>query len=389
MWNRVKWAMVIALIPVALGQAGCNLEDATRPPLAGPSELGQALRMTANPDQLTANGHSSSVIEATLRDQNGNLRPGVEISFDLGAAGSGVFSDIGVLAQLGQSRPVPGGPNRPKAVSAVTNENGVARARYWSPFRTDQENDITVTITGRPVGNSDFREAIFRQVDIFLRAANRPQFQGTNVCDFIVEPIQSAYVVDQLIFFTATQITGVVGFPIARYEWDYGDGDVGPTERGVSHAFDSPNTEGYTVTLTTTEAQTGIQTSCMKTIVVTRDGTPPAADPGPDPTCPTPSASFAASQLCGTTPSVGNIFADGTNTTIFNGSASTAGAGEAIVSYRWSFGDGGTAVGGLCHHEPHLLAALDGLRISVVLTVDSCGATASSSSDFLVGATCP
>ena len=56
MWNRVKWAMVIALIPVALGQAGCNLEDATRPPLAGPSELGQALRMTANPDQLTANG---------------------------------------------------------------------------------------------------------------------------------------------------------------------------------------------------------------------------------------------------------------------------------------------------------------------------------------------
>ncbi len=207
MWNRVKWAMVIALIPVALGQAGCNLEDATRPPLAGPSELSAALNMSAHPDQLTANGSSSSVVEATLRGQDGSPRSGVEISFDLTTLSAGAFFDIGVLAQVGQSRPVPGGPNRPKAVSAVTNENGVARARYWSsPFRTDQENDIIVTITGRPVGNSDFRDAVFRQVDIFLRAANRPMFSGTDVCGIQVEPSDAFYAAGEIVFFTATQI---------------------------------------------------------------------------------------------------------------------------------------------------------------------------------------
>ena len=190
MWNRVKWALALALIPIALGQASCNLDKTQRPDLAGPSELAASLGMSANPDQLTANGNSSSVIEGTLRDQNGSLVGGVNITFDLLARGASNFSDIGVLSRVGSSRPVPGGP-RPGTVSAETNGNGVPRARYRSPFRTDQENDIVVTITGRPTGNSDFRDAIFRQVDIFLRAANRPNFPGDDTCSFIVEPTQS------------------------------------------------------------------------------------------------------------------------------------------------------------------------------------------------------
>ena len=269
MWNRVKWALVIALIPAALGHAGCGLEDATRPPLAGPSELAQALGMSANPDQLTANGSSSSVIEVTLRDQNGQPAGGVNINFDLGAKLEGSFSDIGVLAPLNGPRPVPGG-TEPKAESAVTNASGVARVRYWSPFRTDQENDIVVSVTGRPAGN-DFNAAVFRSVDIFLRAANRPQFPGRSVCNIIVEPRQTAYAVGQLIFFTAGQLTGnttvgCAGNTIARYEWDFGDGSVGPAERGVAHAFDSANT--YSVTLFTTESQTGCQDSCAVAIEV-------------------------------------------------------------------------------------------------------------------------
>ena len=273
MWNRVKWALVTALIPAALGHAGCGLEDATRPPLAGPSELGQALGMSANPDQLTANGGSSSVIEVTLRDQNGQPAGGVTINFDLGerdAVLGGTFSNIGVLAPLNGPRPVPGG-TEPKAESAVTDANGVARVRYWSPFRTDQENDIVVTVTGRPAGN-DFRSAISRQVDIFLRAANRPLFPGSGVCNIIVEPQQSAYAVDQLIFFTAGQLrgnttVGCAGNPIARYEWDFGDGSEGPAERGVAHAYDSANT--YSVTLFTTESQTGCQDLCFAVVTVT------------------------------------------------------------------------------------------------------------------------
>jgi len=269
MWNRVKWALVIALIPVALGQSGCNLDDATRPPLAGPSELGQALRMSANPDQLTADGHSSSVIEVTLFDPLGHPASGVNISFDL-ISEQGQFADVGVLSNINAKRPVPGGPH-PKAVSAMTNSNGTARVRYWSPFRTDQENDATVTITGRPAGN-DYTAAVYRQVSIFLRAANRPQFPGSSVCGFTVEPLQTTYTVGQFIFFTATQAVGdptlgCAGNAIARYEWDFGDGTIGDVERGSGHAYNSPGT--YTVTLFTTETGTGCQVFCTVPITVT------------------------------------------------------------------------------------------------------------------------
>ena len=280
MWNRVKWALALALIPAALGQAGCNLDKTVRPDLAGPSELAASLGMSANPDQLTANGNSSSVIEATLRGPDGNLAANTLVIFDLLARGAGNFSDIGVLAPIGGPRPVPGGPRRPQTVTGVTNGNGVARVRYWSPFRTDQENDIVVTITGRPEGD-DFRTAIFRQVDIFLRAANRPMFPGSGGCSILVEPAQSLYDVGQLVFFTATQITGAGGFPIARYEWEFdstdvdGDGDteVGPAERNVAFAFDEELLSGvvrtYVVRLTTTESQTGTQATCTVPIPVT------------------------------------------------------------------------------------------------------------------------
>ena len=270
MWNRVKWALVTALIPVALGQAGCNLEDATRPPLAGPSELGQALRMTANPDQLTADGHSSAVIEVTLFDELGRTDPGVTISFDL-LSEQGVFSDVGVLAPLNGPRPVPGG-REPKPESAVTNSEGRARVRYWAPFRTDQENDAVVTITGRPAGN-DYSAAVYRTVDIFLRAANRPTFPGGSVCSFIVEPLETAYTVGQLIFFTATQIVGdtslgCAGNTIARYEWDFGDGTADSVARGSEHAYSRAGV--FTVTLFTTESGTGCQVFCTLPITVRR-----------------------------------------------------------------------------------------------------------------------
>jgi len=194
--------------------------------------------------------------------------------------------------------------------------------------------------------------------------------------------------VDQLIFFTAGQLrgnttVGCAGNPIARYEWDFGDGSEGPAERGVAHAYDSAST--YSVTLFTTESQTGCQDSCTETITVTRTGAPPPS-PGPPASCPTPSAAFSASQICGT----GEILADGTNATIFNGSASTAGTGESIVSYRWSFGDGGTASGASATTSRVYASTLDGLQVSVVLTVEnSCGATAATSLDFDVVAACP
>jgi hypothetical protein len=271
MWKKVKWALVLAGVPVVLAYLGC-LDETNVPELAGPSELSQSLDMKAVPDQLTADGWSSSVIEVTYRNENGTRISGQTINFDLGArttvgALGGVFQDLGNLAPVNGSRPVAGGTES-RAVSAVTDSGGVARARYWAPFRTDQENDAVVTITARPAG-TDYRAARFRQVDIKLRAANRPSFPGSSICNIIVEPQKSAYDVDELVFFTAGQLTGdetsCSGSAIARYEWDFGDGKTAEG-RNTQNAFSSVN--AYTVTLYTTEQFTGCQTSCTVPITV-------------------------------------------------------------------------------------------------------------------------
>jgi hypothetical protein len=161
------------------------------------------------------------------------------------------------------------GQTEARAVSAVTDGNGIARVRYWAPFRTDQENDTVVTITSRPAGD-DFRAAIFRQVDIFLRAANRPSFPGVNACGFMIEPLKPAYDKNELIFFTATQLVGdgstCGSNEIARYEWDLGDGSGRREGRNIEHRYE--NAASYTVTLFTTERGSGCQVFCQGTITV-------------------------------------------------------------------------------------------------------------------------
>jgi hypothetical protein len=269
MWKKVKWALALAGVPAALALWAC-LNEPSAPELSGPSELAASLEMRAIPDQLTADGWSSSVIEVIYRNENGQRTSGQTIHFDLRAKGASTFSDIGNLAPLHGPRPVAGGTEA-SAVSDVTDSEGVARARYWAPFRTDQENDTTVTITSRPAG-TNFRAAWFRTVDIFLRAANRPSFPGSNVCQFVIEPLKLTYDVNELIFFTASQligddsVDGCVGNPIARYEWDFGDGNTAAPNRNVEHSYSRAGT--YTVILYTTEQGTGCQVGCATSITV-------------------------------------------------------------------------------------------------------------------------
>jgi hypothetical protein len=271
MWKKVKWALALAGVPVVLAYLGC-LDDTSVPELSGPSEMSISLEMKAIPDQLTADGWSSSVIEVVYRDENGTRTPGRTINFDLGARENvpgtsigGTFHDLGSLSSLNGSRPVAGGAEA-QAVSAVTDSDGVARVRYWAPFRTDNENDNVVTIAARPAG-SDFRAAVYRQVDIKLRAANRPTFPGTAECSIILEPQDNYYAVGELIFFTAGPTEDV-----ARYEWDFGDGSSHRYGRNVEHAYSSA--DSYTVTLFITMTS-GLQTSCPEPLRVTNDGGPP------------------------------------------------------------------------------------------------------------------
>jgi plastocyanin len=147
----------------------------------------------------------------------------------------------------------------------VSDGDGVARARYWAPFRTDQENDTTVIITGRPAG-VNFNTAVFRTASIFLRAANRPSFPGSNICGFIWEPEKLTYDVGEAISFTATQligddsIAGCAGNEIARYEWIFDDGTT-RAGRDVVHAFSTAGE--HTIILVTHEAVTGCRAVCQ------------------------------------------------------------------------------------------------------------------------------
>jgi plastocyanin len=260
MWKSSLWLFALSAWVLC---GACLLDNAEAPDLAGPSTAARSIQIRAIPDAIVSDGFSSSVIEAVMHGPNGERVSGATIIFEIAA--SGFFLDLGNLAPLNGARPVAGGVEA-GPVSAVTDGDGVARARYWAPFRTDQENDTTVTIAARESGTNT-RGAVFAQADIFLRAANRPSFPGSEFCGFIWEPDKLTYDVGEGIAFTATQATGdtsidgCAGNEIARYEWIFDDGDSA-AGRNVTHAFSTPGE--HVIILITHEAITGCRATCQE-----------------------------------------------------------------------------------------------------------------------------
>jgi len=258
MWKSSLWLFVL---PALVLCGSCLLDNPEAPELAGPSTAARSITIRAIPDAIVSDGFSNSVIEAVMHGPNGERVAGATILFEIQAGG--LFLDLGNLAPLNGPRPLAGGVEA-GAVSDVTDGGGVARARYWAPFRTDQENDTTVTIAARESGTNT-RGSAFSQADIFLRAANRPSFPGTDECGFIWEPEKIVYDVGESISFTATQLVGANGNEIARYEWLISDGTT-KTSRGIVHAFFEPGT--FTIILVTHEAITGARETCDVTLDV-------------------------------------------------------------------------------------------------------------------------
>lgn len=259
--NMWKSSLRLLALSAAVLSASCLLDEAEIPDLAGPSAAARSVQIRAIPDTIVSDGFSSSVIEGVLNGPNGERVSGATLVFEILAGGQ--FLDLGNLAPVNGPRPGGGGVEA-GPVSAVTDGQGVARARYWAPFRTDQENDTTVTIAVRELGTNT-RGVLFAQADIFLRAANRPSFPGTGACGFIWEPEKIVYEIGEHIAFTATQSTGANGNEIARYEWLLSDGTT-YVGRNFVHAFSAPDT--YTIILVTHEAITGARETCSETLDV-------------------------------------------------------------------------------------------------------------------------
>ena len=245
-------------VALVLASTGCLLDNPEAPELAGPSLRGRAIEVRAVPDQLVSDGWSSSVIEAVLQGPNSERIPNATIYFDISG-----FVDLGNLAPLNGPRPTDGGVEATQ-VTAVTDGDGVARARYWAPFRTDQPDDTIVTILARESA-TNFRQIPFAQADIFLRAADRPYPGPIPVpqpgCEGPTAELALSGLCSGGEILSGRAIFGLGGASeagddaavVTTYIFDWGDG-TGTTVSGsptVPHTYSSSlNNFGVTITLT-------------------------------------------------------------------------------------------------------------------------------------------
>src|SRR3990172_7537383 len=159
---RRAWAASVVGLCLLVVLAGCGLDDVEIPDLSGPAELGLSVTLTAAPDILVAGGFSTSLVRATVRDQNGRLAAGKAVFFTV-TDSEGRFADIGSLRSTS-------GTGVGTGIQVVTDSAGVAQVVYEAPPRTDATANQSVLVAVRPVGD-DFNGQIYRTVRIELRSA--------------------------------------------------------------------------------------------------------------------------------------------------------------------------------------------------------------------------
>jgi hypothetical protein len=325
----------VTMVAAAL-VAGCTMKKQEAPPLAGPSEFGTSIAVSATPDVIFQDGASQSLVVVMARDPNGqgvrNLSLRAEIAVD------GSVMDFGTLS----------------ARSIVTGNDGRATLVYTAPaspagFATDAGTVVQVLVT--PVG-SDFGNSVARQVSIRLVPPGiiippdgmQPRFTMTPAAPADHEPV----------LFDASTSESAANNPIRSMRWNFGDGDTGEGRTAV-HSYDAPGV--YVVTLTVFDAFNR-SASTSQTISVGA-GVGPTASFVFSPTEPMPSQQVN-----------------------FNASSSTAAPGRRIVSYVWDFGDGSPTASGV--QASHTYTVVGTYVVTLVVT-DDVGRTSSVSRDVPVG----
>src|SRR5436190_8510725 len=138
---------VLVLLAAAL-VGSCTLEDSQPPPLAGPSEMSLSLAITANPDVLSLDGSSQTLVTVDARDQNGQPAANVPLRVEIIANGQSI--DFGSIS----------------ARTLVTNSNGRASFTYTAPaVATGTIPDVQIGVT--PTG-TDASSHVRRVVEVRL-----------------------------------------------------------------------------------------------------------------------------------------------------------------------------------------------------------------------------
>jgi len=311
--------------------AGCTMTDNQPPPLAGPSEMSLSLSLAANPDVLSLDGSSQTLVTIEARDANGQPAGNVPLRVEIIADGQHV--DFGTIS----------------ARTLVTGSNGRATFTYTAPsFVAGTIPDVQLSVT--PTG-TDASSHIQRVVSV--RLVQPGAITGSPVASFTYLPASPTAFSN--VRFDGSSSTGGLGAVVTSYVWDFGDNTSG-TGVTATHQYAVPGS--YVVRLTVTDSNGASSQSAPQTVVVAV-GAGPTADFLVNP----------GSPLVGQT-----IF--------FNGTTSTAGTGHHLVRWDWNFGDGTTRTGSSVSKSYSVAG-----RYSVVLTVtDEVGQTGQTVIDVTVGA---
>lgn len=146
-----KGRLAATALAVLLSGVGCGLDKAEEPALAGPSETGVSVQLTALPDILNADGVSASVVQLVLRSNTGAPISGRAVNFYL-------ESGDGILAPSASSTYV--GPIQTGFVMA-TDRDGVTNVVYVAGSGIG-----VVRVAVRPYG-IDSNLGFYRTVDIW------------------------------------------------------------------------------------------------------------------------------------------------------------------------------------------------------------------------------
>jgi PKD repeat protein len=348
----VKGCVVSMLAVAAVMTAGCTHQAASAPPLTGPSQLALAVTVTANPDRISLDGGSQSLITAQVRGPNGQVEVNVPLHVDMLPNGVLPAFDYGKL----------------NASDIVTGTDGNAFAVYTAPALAAGANQPYSKVSIRViVVGTDAVAAVTHTVDIALlpNGVILPP-ADTPTASFVVTPTPVSLNVAASFDASAScpgagNAAGCLpssSAQITNYAWTFGDGTAA-SGKTVNHTFSTVGL--FNVTLTITNDR-GVTASTTQLISVS------ATSP--------PTAAFTASTL-------GPQVNQAVN---FNAGASTAAPGRAIASYSWNFGDGATGSG---INVTHAYAAAGSFTVTLTVTDDLGQKNTTSATELVTTAPAP
>jgi PKD repeat protein len=281
-------AVFAALGLCAVTAASCGIEKQGAPALAGPSEFGTSITVTATPDIVNRDGESQAVVTVTVRDAQGQPVAGLPLALSVSPFNGGVLS----------------------AAQVTSGADGRASAVFTAPSLNTPVS--TVTIGATPIG-SNFDNAVMRSASVALAgpAGATPSFT--------VAPANPQRFQLTTLDASATTLSGVACASNCQYSWRLGS-EATLTGQTVNYRFQQEAT--YVVTLDVTSPG-GVLTSTSRPVTV-------AAAPLPQ----------VVITVSPTSPLIGQ-------TVFLSGAASTASNGATIVEYTWDFGNGAPAASGV------------------------------------------